>query len=65
MMPENLYTRNLIALAKMRTCDLGDYSLRPLRLGDLLDYHELTSNDEALKDDYSAHQDLEETYRKR
>lgn len=61
MMTENLYTRNLIALAKMRTCDLGDYSLRPLRLGDLLDYHELTSNDEALKYDYPAHQDLEES----
>lgn len=64
-MPENLYTRDLIGLAKMRTCDLGDYSLRLLRLGDLLDYHELTSNDAALKYDYPAHQDLEESYRKR
>lgn len=37
--------------------------MRPLTLEDLLDYHELTSNDEALQYDYPAHQDLEESLR--
>ena len=57
----NLYQMNLVGLARLTTLDLGDYFLRPLEIGDLLDYHELTSNDEALQYDYPAHKDLEES----
>lgn len=57
----NIYETNLLGLARLRTLDLGDYYLRPLALSDLLDYHEFTSNDEALQYDYPAHQDLEES----
>lgn len=55
------YLQNLTSLAKIETLEMNHFFLRRIELGDLLDYHELTSNDEALKFDYPAHKNLEES----
>ena len=44
-------TVEILSLAKTRTLDLERVVLRPLTQADLMDYHELTSDDEALKYD--------------
>ena len=54
-------TVEILSLAKNRTLDLERLILRPLTQADLMDYHELTSDDEALKYDYPAHQTIEES----
>ncbi|MDD3015685.1 MAG: GNAT family N-acetyltransferase [Lactococcus chungangensis] len=54
-------TVEILSLAKTRTLDLERVVLRPLTQADLMDYHELTSDDAALKYDYPAHQTIEES----
>lgn len=54
-------TVEILSLAKNRTLDLERLILRALTQADLSDYHELTSDDAALKYDYPAHQTIEES----
>lgn len=56
-----LYQQNLIQLARNQKFELPKFYLRPITIADLVDYHELTANDDALKYDYPAHQNLEES----
>lgn len=57
----NRKNNNLVALAKNKILYLEDFILRPLEINDLIDYHEITSDDETLKYDYPAHESLEES----
>lgn len=50
-----------LSRAENRTLALKRLLLRPLTIEDLEDYHELTSDDAALKYDYPAHQNIEES----
>lgn len=57
----NLYDLNQIQLAKLNVINLKKYTLRPLTLEDLLDYHDITSDKEALKYNYPAHKTIDES----
>lgn len=61
LMMLSTYQDNLIQLASNNYFETERFYLKPISLSDLLEYHELTSDDEALKYDYPAHQNLEES----
>ena len=53
--------QDLVTLAKNTYFALAKVYLRPFRLSDLADYHAFTSDAEALKYNYPAHQSLAES----
>lgn len=57
----SLYDKNLVELAKLSIIHIENYTLRPLQLEDLLDYHDITSDEEALKYNYPAHKTIDES----
>lgn len=52
---------NLAVLSKHNVIKIDEYVMRPLHVTDLLDYHEITSDEETLKFDYPAHTSLDES----
>lgn len=52
---------NLVKMTHHSVFELGDIKLRPLTIEDLQDYHEFSSDEEALKYNYPAHKELAES----